>query len=222
MLGGCAHEVGLEPSYVSHHGPTSTAPGKLLLIIAPNERDFVYTGAADSVRGGDHTLTVPIGAMVAEIAATVLGPCFADGVVLGENLAAADGYALAVDPDLTGFIYRYTDSIERGFAALDDSIVSPVLITPEVEVGISITAYDSARRPVLERTYESGAVAGESYYTRNTPYEEVNKTLHEALHALIMQAANDIDGLLGGACDLDEVAATSPPLSSATAIAPPG
>lgn len=220
MLGGCAHEVAFETSYVSHRDPTSTAAGKLLLIIAPNERDFVYIGAADSVRGGDHTLTVPIGAMIAEIAATVLGRCFADGVLLGENLAAADGYALAVDPDLAGFVYRYTDSIERGFAALDDSIVSPVLITPEVEVGLSITAYDSARRPVLERTYESGAVAGESYYTRNAPYEEVNKTLHEALHALMMQAANDIDGLLGGACDLDE-AATSPPFSSATAIAPP-
>ena len=64
MLGGCAHEVGFETSYVSHQDPISTAPGKLLLIIAPNERDFVYTGAADSVRGGDHTLTVPIGAMI--------------------------------------------------------------------------------------------------------------------------------------------------------------
>jgi hypothetical protein len=209
-LGGCAHEVGFETTYVSHQDPSSTAAGKLLLVMAPSERDFVYAGTADSPRGGDHTLTVPIGAMIAEIATAVLGRCFAEGVVLAEALAGVGGYALAVHPDLAGFVYRYTDSSEPAFSERDDAVATPVLITPEIEVGLTITAYDSARRPVLEKSYESGTVAGESYYTSNAPYDEVNKALHAALHTLMMQAANDINNLVGGACDLHEVAALRP------------
>ena len=61
----CAHEVGFDSSYVTHEPPASAASGKLLLMMSPSDRELVYEGAAQSRRGADHRLIVPMGAIIA-------------------------------------------------------------------------------------------------------------------------------------------------------------
>ncbi|HLF10898.1 MAG TPA: hypothetical protein VJA26_06760 [Gammaproteobacteria bacterium] len=207
VLTGCAHEVGFNADYVSHALPESTTAGKLLIVMPQSEREFIYQGAAQSPRGAEHTLIIPMGAIVAEIGTAVFGQCFEQGVVFGNDLASSEGYALAVAPDLTSFVYRYTDFAQRAVAEGEDSAEALVLITPQVEVTLTVTAYDPAGRPVLEDAYESGTVSGESYIISNAPDEKINELLHATLHKLMMQAAGDVNSLLGGQCDLHELSA---------------
>ncbi len=78
--------------------------------------------------------------------------------------------------------------------SFEDAVGS--LITPQVEVELELTAYDSAGGTILEKTYNSGLVSGEAYIVSYQPQEEINRTLHATLHGLMLQVAADIRPLL--------------------------
>jgi hypothetical protein len=79
-------------------------------------------------------------------------------------------------------------------------------ITPSVEFDMDLTAYNAAGDVVLERTYQSGRVAGESYVVTNRPYERINATFHTALQDMMLTVADDIRPLLVGQCSITDVA----------------
>lgn len=209
LLTGCAHEVGFNAAYVHHRPPRSSAAGKLLLLMPERERASVYTGTADSRRGGDRTLVVPMGAIVEHIGKTVLGSCFDQGAVIGDRLAAAKQYTAAVKPAVVSFVYRYVDVPRQPWEGAADSGYRktakwpPMLIVPQVEVKLAVKVYDHRGRRVLTKTYSSGTVSGKGYFVSNAPAQAVDKLLHQTLHRLMMQAAADVNvDALGGVCDL--------------------
>ena len=209
FLVGCVHEVGFNAAYVGHRPPDVRAAGKLLLVMPEKQRTSLYTGTADSRRGSDRTLVVPIGAIDEQISKTVLGSCFQQGATIGENLASVEDYALAVEPNVVSFVYRYVDVPQEPWqgaatqtATEETATERPVLIVPQVEVTLSMKVFDHRGRRVLAKTYRSGTVSGKGYFVSNAPAEVIDKLLHQTLHQLTMQAAADVSNLLGGSCHL--------------------
>lgn len=209
FLAGCAHEVGFNATYVHHHLPRSSAAGRLLLLMPEKERASVYTGTADSRRGGERTLVVPMGAIVENISKTVLGSCFEQGTVIGDHLASAEKYTLAVAPAVTSFVYRYVEVPRQPWqgaarsAAASNAKWPPMFIVPQVEVKLAVKAYDHRGRRVLAKTYKSGTVSGKGYFVSSAPAQAIDKLLHQTLHRLMMRAAADLNGdALGKTCAL--------------------
>jgi hypothetical protein len=115
----------------------------------------------------------------------------------------ADGKILVVMPDeQQEFVYSYTRIIEQGF---DEGDVDSWII-PEVEISFDVRAFDRRGGRILEKTYDSGVMAGESYRVTSRPAERINQALHATLHALMLQVAADIKPLLIGECTITDIA----------------
>ena len=202
MLGACAYEIGYRPEYVPTEAPSFIAQGKLLIVMAPQQREFVYEGKPSSATGYFTTLTVPIGSIVQDIATQVFGACFAYGVEFVDSTAGRDDYVLALEGDMQDFVYSYTKVIDQGF----DEQPADVWITPEVDIAFAVKGYNRAGDTVLDKIYDSGVQAGESYLVTSKPAERINRTLHATLHALMLQVAADVRPLLLDECEITEVA----------------
>ena len=148
-------------------------------------------------------MTVPIGSIVQDIAKQVFGGCFAYGVDFVDTLEGQSDYVFALQGDMQDFVYSYTQVIDAGFDDRDPE----VWITPEIDISFAVKGYDRAGALVLDKTYSSGVRAGESYTVTSRPAERINRTLHETLHALMLDLANDVRPLLIGSCEITEKAA---------------
>ncbi len=202
-LAGCAYEVGYRPEYLPNDKPPYVAQGRLLIIMPEDQRQFVYEGHPSSTTGDFTTLTVPIGAIVQDIAKDVFGDCFAYGVDFVDSLEGQTDYVLALQGDMQQFIYSYTKVIDQGF----DGQSGEAWITPEVSISFAVRGYNRAGTLVLDKVYDSGVTSGESYIVSGRPAERINRTLHETLHALMLQVVADIRPLLIGECDIEDAAA---------------
>jgi hypothetical protein len=204
---GCAYEVGYDPAYVPSGRAQYVADGKIMLVMPPEQQEFTYTSKPDSVTGDYTTLTVPIGAIVGEIAQQVFSSCFAQGVEFAPERVPNGDYVIALEGNMQEFIYSYTRVIERGFEEVDpDEGEVDAWITPEVDIAFDVRAFDRSGAKVLEKTYSSGVTAGESYRVTSHPAERINETLHATLHALMLQVADDLKPLLVGECTVLDVA----------------
>lgn len=200
---GCAYEVAYRPDYVPEQAPSFVADGRLLIVMPQEQREFVYQGAPSSTTGDFTTLTVPIGAIVEEIAKEVFGGCFAYGVEFVDDLAGRDDYVLALQGNMQEFAYAYTKVIEQGF---DEQNVE-VWITPQLTIAFAVKAHKRSGELVLDKTYDSGIREGESYMVTGRPAERINRTLHATLHALMLQVAADVRPLLIGECRIIDLEA---------------
>ena len=201
MLGGCAYEVGYDPAYVPDERPTYVADGALLIVMPEAQRQLVYESAPVSEVGSFTTITIPFGSIMQDIARDVFGSCFARGVVFAENRDRTAEYVLALEGDMQEFLYSYTRVIDEGF-----SVEEPTTwLVPEVRMSFDVRAYDPQGLMVLDRTYDSGVVAGPRYYVDSRPAERVNETLHATLHQFMLQVAADVRPLLVGSCDIRDL-----------------
>ena len=199
-LAGCAYEVGYRPDYLPNDKPPYVAQGRLLIVMPEDQRQFVYEGHPDSRTGDFTTLTVPIGQIVQDIAKDVFGGCFAYGVDFVDSREGQDNYALAIEGDMQQFIYSYTKVIDQGFDGQDGD----TWITPQVSISFAVRAYNPAGTLVLDKVYDSGVTSGESYIVTGRPAERINRTLHETLHALMLQMVADIRPLLMEECEITD------------------
>ena len=197
-LNACAYEIGYRPDYVPAETPPFVAQGRLLIVMPQEQREFVYAGRPASTTGDFTTLTVPIGAIVQAVAKEVFSSCFAYGVEFVDSVNAQEDYVVALEGDMQEFVYAYTKVIDQGF----DEQAPDVWITPELEIAFAVKAYNRAGATLLDKTYDSGVTAGESYMVTGRPAERINRTLHATLHALMLQVANDLRPLLIGECEL--------------------
>lgn len=203
VLSACAHEVAFDADYVPEETPPFIAQGKLLVVMPEEQRQFVYEGPPTSRVGDFTTLTVPLGAIIEDIAGRVFTACFAEGVEFVETLADRDDYVVAIQGDMQSFTYAYTRVLDRAFSEDEDEAL--VWTTPEVEISFHVQAFDGDGARILERTYASGVRSGESYIVTNRPAERVNETLHATLHELMLRLANDIRPLLVGQCEVTDL-----------------
>ena len=210
-LSACASEVGFDLSFIPEERPAYVANGQILIVMPPFQRSLVFQGPPSSARGNFTTLTIPMGALMMGVSEEVFAACFAEGVAFAEDIYSAEDYVVAIEAKLLDFLYSYTDALEVSSedrrtleVSLEDTDVlegnfgnAPEnLITPQVRVELEVTAYDSGRRTILEKTYNSGLVSGEAYFVSYRPQEKINRTLHATLHGLMLQVAADIRPLL--------------------------
>lgn len=205
-LGGCAYEVGYNPQYLPGEPPQYLAQGKLLVVMPEEQRAFTYEAPPASRTGDFTTLSVPVGAIVQEIASHVFGECFAYGVEFADSRSGRDDYVLAIEGDMQEFIYSYTRVIDEGFNAER----ADVWTVPEVEIAFAVKAYNRAGEQVLDKVYDSGVRAGEEYLVTSKPAERINRVLHTTLHDLMLQVVADVRPLLMEECEVTDFAANRP------------
>jgi hypothetical protein len=202
LLGACSYEVGFDPAYVPDETPQFIADAKVLIVMPTAQQEFVYSGPPDSTTGDFTTLTVPLGAIVKDIATDVFTSCFSEGVEIATQRPAQGDYVVAIEGDIPDFVYRYTKIIDQGFDEGD----ADSWIIPEVDISFNARAYDRTGTQILAKTYDSGVTAGEGYRVTSRPSERINETLHATLHALMLQLADDIKPLLVGECSVTDIA----------------
>lgn len=201
VLSACAYEVGFDAEYVTEDTPSYIAEAEIVVLMHPHDTENVFQGNPTTDVGSFTTLTVPVGNIMQEITAEVFQTCFAYGVVFTQELTSDMAFILAIEPEIENFSYGY----ER--VPLDptgDGEMPRSITTPQVEFDLSVRAYDSSGSTMLERTYSSGLVSGESYEVTNRPYERINETFHGALQEIMVRVADDIRPLLVGQCEITD------------------
>jgi len=200
-LSACAYEVGFDPEFVTEDAPSYVAEAEIVVLMHPHDTENVFQGNPATEVGSFTTLTIPVGNIMQEITAEVFQTCFAYGVVFTQELTSDMAYIVAIEPEIMNFSFGY-DRVPMDPMAEDELPRS--LTTPQVEFDLSVRAYDSSGSTMLERTYPSGPVSGESYEITNRPYERINETFHGALQEIMLRVADDIRPLLVGQCEITD------------------
>ncbi len=201
ILCGCAAEVTYEPEYLAPAIPKYLAETSVLVLMDPEDIEYVYEGSADSFIGRDFTLRMPIGAITREIAADVFQSHFNYGVVFAGTPPPDLRYVVAIDPEIQNFSYRYEQRVEEDVVEIrtvdgELAAVPATVITPTIQFELALRAYDAAGNIVLDKVYPSGTVAGESYYVTSRPHERVNATFHATLQSMMLRVAEDLRSFL--------------------------
>lgn len=180
---GCAFNAGYNPSYISSQPLALGAPGKALVVMESSDANWVFSGRPTSFTGGGTTLTVPLGEISKQVALKVFGAAFKDGTDFRNSVGDASNYRLVVSPKVATFTYAYNQLKNLGFA-----------VTPQVNLQLRVTLISSDGKTLLEKTYTSGTVDGDSYLLSGQPAEKVNQLLHQVLFKLMTEAAIDAKG----------------------------
>ena len=207
VLSGCAVEVEYESEYVSEVAPSYLAETEILILMHDHDLEYVYEGRPDSLIGETITLTMPIGSIMREVAGRVFQSYFMYGVVFTEEFVPDVRYIIAIEPEIRDFSYRYDRRVEQNVIDMrptEDGIeaIPVTIITPSIQFELALTAYDSSGNVVLEKTYSSGLVSGESYIVTSRPHERINATFHASLQDIMLTVAEDIRPLLVGQPDI--------------------
>ncbi len=178
--GGCAFNAGYNPSYISSQPMALGASGKALLVMDSADANWVFSGGPTSLTGAGTTLTAPLGEITKQIALKVFGAAFKDGVDFRDAVGDASSYRLVVRPKLATFTYAYNQLKNLGFA-----------ITPQATLQLRVTLLSPGGKTLLEKTYSSGTVDGDTYVLSGQPAEKVNQLLHQVLFKMMTDAAMD-------------------------------
>jgi hypothetical protein len=196
-LGGCAAQGLYEPQYLSKVSPPYLAENKVVVLMHDHDQQYTFTGKPQSEIGENITLTMPIGSILREVAASTFRSYFMYGTVFTDKLVPELGYTVAIEPEIRNFAYRYDRQVEGDIFDIrpgsDSADAQPLsTITPSIRFDLALTVYDANNKVLLKKTYESGWVAGEKYIVTSRPHERVNATFHKALQATMEKVADDI------------------------------
>jgi hypothetical protein len=195
LLGGCTAQGLYEPEYLSKVTPPYLAENKIVILMHDHDEQLVFTGKPESQIGENITLQMPIGTILREVCANVFRSCFMYGVVFTDRLVPDLRYHVAIEPEIRNFGYRYDRQIQGDVFDIrpnSDAAEPLSTITPSVHFELAVKAYDANNKVLLDKVYESGLVAGESYIVTSRPHEHVNETFHKALQETLEKVAVDI------------------------------
>jgi hypothetical protein len=200
VLSACAYEVGFDPELVEDRPPSFVAQTDIVIVLPADRRDFVYEGRPTTEVGDFTTLTVPLGSIMQEITTHVFESCFVFGVSFVDALEPDLDYLIAIEPQIRDFSYGYERAPEPNFDTND-----PVYtITPQVRFDLAVKAYDAAGVAVVDKTYASGLVSGESYIVTSRPARRINQAFHAALQEIMTAVAEDVRPHLVGQCEITD------------------
>lgn len=187
LLGGCAQMATYNPAYITPPATPDAAKvaGKALVYTLKSDDDTAWSGKPTSLTGGATTLSIPLGLIAREIAATVFGDSFRGGAVKANDLSSAAGYRVIVQPKVSAFSYEYNGLKSAGFA-----------ITPTVILTLDLALLDASGKTVSRRSYDSGTVETPAYFISGAPGEEIGKAAHKALFDLMVRAAQEVREVL--------------------------
>jgi hypothetical protein len=193
-LSGCGPHV-FQPEYLAEVSPTFLAEDKIVVLMHDHDQQYVFEGKPASQLGDPITLTMPIGAILREVTANVFRSYFMYGVVFTDRLDPGLLYTIAIEPEVRDFSYRYDRRVENDIVDVgsDGDRLEPVsIITPSIEFQLDVAVHDSSGNVVMEKSYLSGLVEGESYIVTSRPHERINATFHAALQKVMQQVAEDV------------------------------
>ena len=201
-LGGCAPvEVAFEPAYLQATVPSYLAETQILVLMEDQDLQYVFEGPPESFVGQSIDLRIPLAAITREITAGVFRSHFNYGVVFAGEMPDDLPYILAIHPEIVDFSYRYDQHLDDTVVEMqsidnDLEAVPVTVITPSIQFDLDVTAYDPDGNRVLDKTYPSGLVAGESYIVTSRPHERINATFHSTLQEIMLQVTDDLRPLL--------------------------
>ncbi len=182
LLSGCAHTGSYNQAYLAAaRRPAIVADGKVLVVTAPADDQFVFSGKPTSFTGSANTLTLPVGSILRESALAAFADTFKGGATAAAAGSATEGGALIVAPRLLSFTYEYNQLKNIGFA-----------ITPTAVIKVKVSVLDAKGQALWSRDYDSGNVEGPSYMISGAPAEEIVKVAHKAAYEVMYKAARDI------------------------------
>jgi hypothetical protein len=199
FLAGCAGTHEFHEEYLANVSPDFLVEDKIVVLMHDHDQQFVFTGKPTSQIGETITLTMPIGAILREVAADVLRSYFMYGVVFTDRLDPALRYTVAIEPEVRDFSYRYDRTVEGNVFDTDEQGggLEPVsVITPSIEFRLDVAVHDSTGNVIMRKSYPSGVVQGESYIVTSRPHERVNALFHRTLQELMVKVADDVRPLL--------------------------
>lgn len=180
LLSSCAYNAGYNPTYLPDDPPEQLSSNEILLLMDDEEEEFVFSGSPTSLTGGTTTLTLPLGAILKEVAEEILEDRFAGGVEFSNTMKTSDSYVLTFHPCFKHFEFRYNQLKNFGFA-----------ITPEVNFNLQVEFVDKQGNKLFSKLYETGYVSGDTYMISGSPGEEVNQILHETLYEMLKESFID-------------------------------
>ena len=180
LLSSCAYYAGYNPTYLPDDPPEQLSSHEVLLLMDDEEEEFVFSGSPTSLTGGGTSLTLPLGAILKEVAEEILEDRFAGGVEFSNTIKTDDPYILAFHPCFKHFEFRYNQLKNFGFA-----------ITPEVNFDLQVEFVDKDGIKLFSKIYETGYVSGDTYMISGSPGEEVNQILHKTLYEVLKESFID-------------------------------
>jgi hypothetical protein len=197
LLSGCVAQGQFEPDYLAKVAPPYLAETKIVILMHDHDQQLTFEGRPASEIGENVTLTMPLGAILREVSASVFRSYFMYGVVFTEELVPGLLYVIALEPELRNFSFRYDRHLEegsydftRGGDGLEGAPVS--IITPVVQFELALKVHDRSGKILLDKVYESGEVQGEGWIVTSRPHEHVSETFHKALQDIMLKVADDI------------------------------
>jgi hypothetical protein len=171
---GCSFQAGYNPTYLPDEEPEYLSASEVLLLMADEEEDFVFSGSPTSFTGWATNLTIPLGTILKETAEEILEDRFSGGTDFSNELIDPEAYLIILHPSIKRFEYRYNQLKNAGFA-----------ITPEVDIDLNVEILDREGVTIFDQDYTSGYISGDTYFISGSPAEKVNKILHKTLYDLL-------------------------------------
>jgi hypothetical protein len=181
LVSGCSHTGTYNSAYLAaaRRPATSSGEGKVLIVMPPSDRSYVFEGHPTSFTGGGTTMSLPIGQITLETARSVFGDRFKEGIDSGEEAKA--GYAAIVRPKVEQFSYQYNQLRNLGFA-----------ITPMAHCKLSLSVLGADGAVKSQKSYDSGDVEGSSYMVSTEYFEKVSEVAHRAIYGEMTKAADEV------------------------------
>lgn len=175
---GCAGTGTYKPEYLGDapyfYGKPLT--DRVLLYVAPEDRNYVFVGRPKSIVGYAVTVTLPLGLYLPEVGKEALASFFAGGVDPVEDLSVAR-QDLAVQLRVEDFAYRF------------DLLTAYVV---HVDMQLGVTLLDPDGRSSWSDTYRAEDFRVQVKCAATQPEDCVNKAAHVTLFDLMYRAGSGL------------------------------
>ena len=159
----------------------SQLSGRAAILTTEADENYIYSGSPTSFTGGGSKISIPLGFITKQIAENVFERMFVDGVVPIKDSANAQEYRIVIIPKIRNFSYAYNQLKNVG-----------MLVTPQVDLSISVDVMNTQGSVIRSNTFVSGTKDGDSYFMSGNPGERINKLVHETITELLNQSASDV------------------------------
>ncbi len=182
-ISACTAAVSYNPSFEGRMMPIPGAQleGRGVILTTEADDNYVFLGGPTSFTGGGTNISIPLGLITKEIAQHTFERMFDGGVVQTRDINSINNYTVVITPRIRNFSYAYNQLKNAG-----------MLVTPQVDISISVDILDSERNNIRSNTFTSGIKDGDSYFMSGNPAERINRLTHEVITELLNQAASDV------------------------------
>lgn len=187
VITSCTTSLNYNPSYQGRVSPIPgpQLPGRAVILTTEVDDNYVFEGSPTSFTGGGTSIRIPLGLITKEIAQNTFERMFREGVIQARDAELISDYSVAITPVVRNFSYAYNQLRNAG-----------MLVTPQVDLSISVDVLDTDGNLLRSNTFVSGTKDGDSYFMSGNPGERINQLAHEVVTELLNQAASDVYFLL--------------------------